>query len=204
MNAKPLTLLSWILYTSLGWIVGIVLFEYLTRLGHNLNLQMHDGQSLVGLSMGAGVGLTQWLLLRKHTKGSFKWFWSLFLGFSLPFVMVDLISAMVGLNPESIGLDVRILGLLCTTVIGSSVAGYFQYKSLMKSTDYGDNWIMYHSMAWVACFFPMAIYLASQHFEANQTAGIFILMLGGPLLGLLTGLKMTKVFAAAPEEVIAR
>ncbi|MBL7847034.1 MAG: hypothetical protein JNL40_06165 [Cyclobacteriaceae bacterium] len=204
MNAKPLTLLSWILHTSLGWIVGIVLFEYLTRLGHNLNLQMHDGQSLVGLSMGAGVGLTQWLLLRKHAKGAFKWFWSLFLGFSFPFVMVDLVSAMVGLNPETVPLDVQILGLLCTTVIGSSVAGYFQYNALMKSTESSDNWIMYHSMAWVACFLPMAIYLASQHFEANQAAGIFILMLGGPLLGFLTGMRMIKIFSATPEEAIAR
>lgn len=199
MTSKPLTFASWVLYTSFGWITGIVLYLLLTSISEQSGLQLHDGQSLVGIGLSAGVGLFQWMLIRKQSESGFKWFWSLFVGMSLPFIMVDLISAAVGLNPHTVALDVQIMGLLCTTIIGASLAGYFQYRFVLDKTEMASNWITYHSLSWMAGFVPIAVYLGAHTLGITRATALLIALLGGPLLGYFTARRIVRIFESHAE-----
>lgn len=199
MTPKPLTLTSWVLYTSIGWITGIALYILLTRVSEQLGLQLHDGQTLIGIGLSAGVGLFQWMLIRKQSENGFKWFWSLFVGMSLPFIMVDLISAVVNLNPHAVALDVQIMGLLCTTIIGASLAGYFQYRFVLDKTEMASNWITYQSLSWMIGFVPIAIYLGAPTLGITQVTALLIAVLGGPLMGYFTARRIVRIYESNVE-----
>ena len=199
MTPKPLTLNAWILHTTIGWILGIALYYLLTQLWQQFGLNLHNGQALFGIGLSAGVGIMQWQLIRQSADHGFKWFWCLFIGLSLPFVLVDLVSLAVGLNPEALTLDVQILGLLCTTIIGASLAGYFQYRFVLGKSELASNWITYHSLAWIAGFIPIAVYLAADQLGLTPAMAAVALLMGGPLLGILTGRRIERILGTPKE-----
>ena len=66
----------WVLFTTYGWMIGILIVVSLAALSEAVfNIKDESGgQAVVGIGMGAGVGMMQWLVLRKNLNGSFNLF----------------------------------------------------------------------------------------------------------------------------------
>ena len=103
---KQLTLKRWILFTSYGWFIGILFVIGFAIIGEMLLKSDAEsgGQAAVGIGMGAGVGLMQWLVLRNNLEDPRKWFWFYLISFSASYILADLIAAFVDttLRPEVI------------------------------------------------------------------------------------------------------
>ena len=77
----------WLLGNALGWLLGVVLVVILALAFETIGT---SNQSIVGLGMGAGVGLMQAWALGEHIEDRARWVWASALGMLVPFVGWDL------------------------------------------------------------------------------------------------------------------
>lgn len=194
MNQKSpnqLTQNRWIWLTTAGWFIGIILVVGFAMLGEII-LHTKDesgGQAAVGIGMGTGVGLMQWVILRKYWKSVQKWLWFSIIGFTLSYVSFDLIAANINLaiKPE--------VALLIATALGAFISSWLQYKFILRNiTSKASNWITYNTIAWLlAHLITSGMVLINMKTSLNIPKGIivvvaiFFLTIGGPILGFITG-----------------
>ncbi len=148
------------------------------------------GQASIGIAMGIGVGLMQWVVLRDYLSSIQKWLWFSILGFTVSYESLDIIASHVNFNlkPEVV--------LPFATSMGALISSWFQYKFILRHlTPKAYKWIVYSTIAWLLAHLlamstlsflsmPVALKLPKIVF--------FILMIiypvvGGPLLGYITG-----------------
>ena len=188
ISQKALSVNKWILYTCVGWTIGILLIILSGILLETIRIEI-GGQSILGIGMGLGVGLMQWLALRKHSETGKMWIWFLFIGLSIPFIFLDVLSAFIELKPENY--------ILIATAFGGLFTGWLQYRFILsKISDKAKSWIIYSSLGWiVSTLVTMSLFWLNLHIErhfAIPLAFIFILI-GGPLLGLITGYSIVSI-----------
>ena len=122
---KALTKTRWILFTSYGWLIGILVVVGLAMLGEVIFKTGDEsgGQAIVGVGMGAGIGLMQWLVLRHHIS-VVKWFLFYVVGFTFSFLMLDVVVSLTELTPEVL--------LPFATVLGALVSAALQHQFILK------------------------------------------------------------------------
>jgi hypothetical protein len=183
---NQLTLNKWILYSSGGWLIGVLLVILLGTFLDN---------AAVGIGMGAGVGIVQWIALKQHASMKAKWFLFSIVGLGIPFLLFSLASGTILLiKPETY--------IPIATLLGALLAGWLQYRFILKQT-YEDaaNWILMNCLGWTAAAvitFVGYLFISYLPRAVSLPLAFILLVIGGPILGLISGptilpiLKRTK------------
>lgn len=187
MNGQQLPR-RWFWATTTGWCVGIPLVVVLALASDALGIE--GRQTIVGLAMGAAVGWLQSGQLRNHLPTWRIWFWASTLGFALPFAAADLAGA-VGLG--------GVYSLFLAAALGALLVGAWQARLLRpwRGAISGSGWVLVSLLGWT-----LGAAVAATADQAPRAlglsglpgAGLYLLLaaLGGPWLGLLTGLWLRQ------------
>ena len=193
---KQITVTRWTLLTWAGWTAGIIFIIGIGAIAETFGLGSDSGgQAIIGVGMGAGVGLMQWVALRNHLKSPFRWFWFSLIGFSVPYFCFDLVNSFITID---ITAD---KALVFTTAIGGVLTGWLQYNYMLKGiSPKAGRWVLYNGAAWLTA------HLLFNSFFALNTHGLpryiviplaLIMMLvgggGAPVLGIITGRAMVSI-----------
>ena len=190
-SPKQLTQNRWIWLNTAGWFIGILLIVGLAMLGEII-LHAKDesgGQAAVGIGMGTGVGLMQWVVLRRYLESVQKWLWFSIFGFTLSYVSFDLMATNIDLAIKAE------VALPIATTLGALISSWLQYKFILRNiTSKASNWIAYNTIAWLLAHLIISG-LILINMKAifgipkviNAVVALFFLTVGGPILGFITG-----------------
>jgi hypothetical protein len=186
---KPLSELTWIWFTTTGWFTGLA---FTLLIGLPLEALGIGNQSMIGIGMGAGVGLLQARLLRRYGISGKIWFWTSFVGMSIPYILYDLLAEKIIMRPEEV--------LPILTAIGSLLVGGLQYEYQLKSiSNKSKSWIVLTCVGWTlahillnALDFNFIKQLNLPEFF-NVLFSVSLIMGGGPVLGLFTSRSIVSI-----------
>jgi hypothetical protein len=196
-SQKQLTQNRWIWLTTAGWFIGILLVVGFAMPGEII-LHAKDesgGHAAVGLGMGTGVGLMQWVVLRRYLESVQKWLWFSIFGFTLSYVSFDLIAANIDLAIKAE------VALPIATTLGALISSWLQYKFILRNiTSKASNWIAYNTIAWLLAHLitsGLIMINMKASFDIpkviNAVVALFFLTVGGSILGFITGRFMVPV-----------
>ncbi len=185
---NTISLKKWTLSTFLGWLLSVVFILILSGIFDGLGIEGY--QFYLGISVGLGVGLTQWLRLRKYSSIGIKWVWYTALGAGLPFLIFDLVKIY-----GHVDFGERYL-LYSVSVAGLSV-GIMQYLLLKPYSPKAINWIPLSLVGWVcAALTVLGINTSMQHIKQpllGLIVNLSLILAGGIVLGLITGSFISKL-----------
>ncbi len=183
-----ISLKKWTLSTFLGWLLSVVFILILSGIFDGLGIEGY--QFYLGISVGLGVGLTQWLRLRKYSSIGIKWTWYTALGAGIPFLIFDLLKIYGHIN-----FGERYL-LYSVSVAGLSV-GIMQYLLLRPYSQKAINWIPLSLIGWIcAALTVLGINSSMQHIKQpllGLIVNLSLILAGGIVLGLITGSFISKL-----------
>lgn len=189
LTQKQFTITRWGMSTFGGWLLGVIFILLLSSALDSIGIE--HMQFYLGVGMGAGVGFTQWLYLKKNTAVKNKnWIWFSVLGMGIPFIILDLIlKTNTNYKP--------VLGIS----FGAFTLGLLQYTILKKYSSKAGVWIFGCFTGW-----NLAVLTAFSINYTMRLSGIFttlalafinlfLILAGGIVLGVITGLSMKKILA---------
>ena len=193
------TLAKWILFTSLGWIIGFILALLIAEPLGKIELDFFG----LGLGIATGIGLMQWLALREYTTINSKWLWLTSAGMGGTFLMFDILIVIL----KALGFKYKMDGapamiaITLSIAVGSYVTGLLQNKFLIKNNYINTNgWILYSFLAWTTCSLFISVYFICMdnvfHIaftSAGKIMNIFAFLLIRPILGFISGKKILTV-----------
>ena len=179
---------SWIWATWLGWLLGIPFIIVLALLGEAVGIG--GAQFLVGVGMGAGVGLMQARILRRLINRSALWICSCVVGLGLPFLITD-VSRVAGL--------VIPYSLVVSITVGGLISGGWQMLILRSRVRRTGSWMVASALGWTLAAGTSAVAdsLSRSHFFRGiwgAIAYLGIVASGGLILGLVTGASLVRMF----------
>ena len=181
------TLGRWVRATWLGWLLGVPCIIVLALMGEALHIG--GKQVLVGLGMGAGVGIMQGRAIRPLLKRSTPWMLVCMLGLALPFLVTDL--ANIAGHPLPYSLPIAV-------TIGGLIVGVGQAALLRDHTRSSAAWVSASLLGWTiaAGLSSLADQLSRGH-GLRGIGGAFaylaIVAAGGLPLGLSTGTVLIRL-----------
>lgn len=173
---------KWVLFTFLGWLLGIVLILFLSGMFDSVGIE--GLQFYVGLGVSAGVGFMQWLVLRKTVGMSLNWLWYSLLGIATPFLVFDLISIFTPYSLKEYYIPISV-------IIGGIAIGALQAK-LLKPYVNGSTtpWIWLSFGAWALAALAVLAIEYTKEVSSNNLVLFFLnlvlILIGGPIIGWLT------------------
>jgi len=174
----------WTLATFLGWMLGVVFILMLSGLFDSIGVE--GWQFYLGLGMGAGVGIFQWLFHRKISSISYHWILSSVLGLGIPFLILDFAPIPYKL-PISVAL-------------GSIIVAILQFTVLKKHFQKAFLWIFGCSFGWtgaIATVFIidllMKIKVAGGMLLVMALINLLLILAGGVVLGIISGFTLKKI-----------
>lgn len=184
---NTISLKKWTLSTFLGWLLSVVFILILSGIFDGLGIEGY--QFYLGISVGLGVGLTQWLRLRKYSSIGIKWVLYTALGAGLPFLIFDLLKLYGHVN-----FGERYL-LYSVSVAGISV-GIMQYQLLKTYSPKAINWIPLSLVGWICAALTVLGINSSMQYIKQPLLGLIVnlslILAGGIVLGLITGSFIAK------------
>ncbi|WP_295673489.1 hypothetical protein [uncultured Mucilaginibacter sp.] len=189
---------QWVSLITCGWLIGFITGIFMADALETLHLDF----ALIIVGMSFWVGLMQRIALRKQLFINNLWVLFEVLGLSTPFVISNFIVVLLNNSfPGLIGERTNMLLIIVATPIGGTFAGWLQYKFMLINDDSKNSreWIKYSFIGWTGCsFFIMTYFLfaTSLHLEksmAGKLLNISVLLLGGPILGGLSGLGLKSI-----------
>lgn len=182
-----LSVKKWVLFTFLGWLLGIVLILFLSGFLDSIGIE--GLQFYVGLGVSAGVGFMQWLVLRKAMPITLKWLWYSILGVATPFLLFDLISMYSEYSLKQFYIPVSVL-------LGGMAISVLQAKLLKPFVSNAQQWIWLSFSAWaLSALTVMAIEYTKQVSSNNLVLfflNLTLMLIGGVILGAFTGSFLKK------------
>lgn len=178
---------QWVKVTFWGWLLGVFLLIFLSSVLDACGIG--NMQFYIGISMGAGVGFTQWRLLKKYSAMPLAWFYYSILGMGLPFLILDFImdKGVVYKLPLSVAL-------------GGLAIGCLQYQLLKKQITNAINWIPFTTLGWtMAAFTTLLIDLTMQIKVTGYMnlvmalLNLLLILAGGLVLGWITAFAIRKL-----------
>jgi hypothetical protein len=178
---------SWVKATSAGWLVGILLIVVLALIGEAFGIG--GAQVLVGVGMGAGIGVMQGRVIRSIGADRAAWFWSCVLGLGAPFLAADL-AAVARLNVP--------YWLPVSVAVGGLAAGAGQALILRSRFELTLLWVAASVVGWTLAAGTTAA--ADALFRSRSLRGILgalsylgVIAAGGPLLGLVSAAAFSSM-----------
>lgn len=171
----------WVCLTGAGWALGIPLIAVLALLGEAVRIG--GAQALVGVGMGAGIGLMQGRVMRTVIHEFWPWFWSCVVGLGLIFLAVDI--------AKLARRDFPYYPYSCVA-LGGLIIGIWQAVLLRPHVRKAGWWIVGSVLGWSLA--AGLIGVADALFRARSIKGVAGLVIylgcligGGLLLGIVTG-----------------
>jgi hypothetical protein len=129
-RAEWRTLAGWVVATAIGWLAGFAICEAFSAFLKSLNSD--------GLVIGAGVGIAQWLVLRRLAGGARWWILASIIGFGIGKVLGDQVTTNLG-------------GLVGIALGGATIglaAGSLQWIELRRQGADPGMWIVASTVGW--------------------------------------------------------
>lgn len=182
-------LASWTRTTFAGWCLGFALA--LLAIAVSGVVGLGDTQFPVGLGMGLGVGLIQARRLARTTELRRGWTLATVAGVTAPQLAFDIAQRVIGDLPWS---------LPAVVVAGGLIAGVLQAHLLRRLTRRAALWIPASLLGWAAGAATVAVPWQSMPLPGIAGALLYvaILLSGGVLLGLVTGVALTSLLRDRP------
>jgi uncharacterized membrane protein len=159
----------WVVATFIGWVVGVVIAIVFSYLIVNL-FYPKETNLILGLVLGAVVGLTQMLAVRRLVFLTYRWVWGAAVGMGIPFIVAVVIDEIWFSTSEASD-----LWLVLVAVVGGAFAGVLQAPTLRPHTPSARWWSLASIAAWGLAWLTSAI-LGEGGF-----------LLGGVILGAVSG-----------------
>ena len=177
-------LLQWMRATFVGWILGIPLIIVLALVAEAAGIG--GAQVIVGIGMGAGVGLMQGRIMRTMLAKLGPWFWSSVVGLGLPFLAADIANVVRWDFPYSIYVFV---------ILGGLIVGILQAFILSSHFQNTGWWVVGSVAGWSMASATVAF--ADTLSRAHSLRGIWgalaylaTVAAGGLVLGIVTGISL--------------
>lgn len=184
---KPFTIALWTRATFWGWLMGVALIIILSSLLDAVGIE--GMQFYIGVGMGAGVGISQWMLVRKFHPAGTAWIWASLAGMGVPFIIFDV------LIDEEITYKLP----LCIAS-GGLLTGWLQYNLLKKITANARPWVAACFSGWLLAGllvltidYVMAIKGEGWLNLALALLNLIIILAGGVVLGRITGYALKRM-----------
>jgi len=173
---------KWLIYNFFGWLLGTILVLIFSSTLDAIGVE--NLQFFIAVGIGLGIGIAQWLVLKKITSIKKTWISVTVIGLTIPFLIADILKYFELLNLKS-------LFILVCVGIGSLLIGFFQSK-LLKNYNIGIlNWMVISFFSWV--IIALAVYsveythLISKNVWFGFITNLVLLLSGGIILGIITG-----------------
>jgi hypothetical protein len=188
-SEKQFTVARWTKATFWGWLIGVVFILMLSSFLGSIGIE--DMQFYLGVGMGAGVGLAQWWMLRKYVPITQNWIWLSVIGMSAPFAIIDLIPSVE--TPLKLALSVA---------LGALTVGALQYLLLKKHLTKASLWFWACFIGWTLAVlatkiidYTMLIRVTGYMNLVLAFLNLFIILAGGVILGVISGIALKKMLA---------
>lgn len=182
----------WTWATFLGWSLGFLLLLLFIAVSGLLGLG--DTQFPLGLGMGTGVGALQRRLVAERVQATTGWWRASIIGVTAPFVVWDLVQLLPVPLPHA---------LAGSVVLGGLTVGVLQARVLRAYSTRSAEWIPASLLGWSLA---AATVVANDHLPKipgviGALIYIAVILVGGPLLGVTTGLALERILKApAPDK----
>ena len=175
----------WFLGTLIGWFVGVLLAIGLSYVVAAL-FGAEETNLIVGLVLGAVVGLAQLVAVRGVLPLTSRWVWGAAVGLGVPFVVAVVASAIWSAVAEASD-----TWLILVALAGGALAGSLQAPVLRDSTGRALWWIPASLVSWGVAWLASVAWTEAA------------LVLGGAVLGAVSGALLIWVLrpTAAHEAV---
>jgi hypothetical protein len=189
---KPVSFPAWLRATWLGWVLGVPCVALLALAGEAAGIG--GSQFLVGLGMGAGVGILQGRALRPLHVSPLHWALASAVGLALPFLASDLAARRGWAISYS---------LFWCVVTGGVIVGLWQ-AMLLRARALGAGWWVAGSAAgWtlaaaVATAADVLGRTRALRGLAGAAAYLGIVAAGGLVLGLATAAALGRITPRVP------
>lgn len=175
------------LFNFIGWFLGVFAMLGISSLFEALAIK--NTQISIGAGMGLGIGLLQWWLLRTSVPLKFNWVWVSIFGMTLPFVVLEYLSPLSG---DQV--------LMPAVSIGAVITGYVHFAILKPLLKKAILWLPASAFGWLSALAALKL-LDYTHLISNSNLVLFfvnlgLILSGGLLLGLSTGLALKKMLKA--------
>jgi hypothetical protein len=167
-----------LLANGIAWLVGIILAIVLSYTVVNL-FYPKETNLIVGICLGAVVGYSQWLVLKKYFKPGVWWILAAAIGIGLPFVVIFVLYEINGVEVEFTGMEILDQAILL--FMGGFLTGLLQFNIFKALSPKYAWWIIISTFAW--------------------GIGWFGLILGGLVLGLIAGFPILRLFSLPIQNV---
>ncbi len=188
MMEKAFLFSSWIMATSVGWALGILLVLLFASFFDAIGIE--GRQFFIGTGMGAGVGFMQWRVLKKLFALGSNWIWFSILGLTLPFIILHLLNFFPHLNFNNYHLPTSIL-------LGGIIIGSLQERLLKQYAPNARGWTLASFLGWAAAGACVLAIDYTRFLSDNNwvlfSLNLLLMLAGGPLLGLITGAFLKKL-----------
>lgn len=186
-SGKGIALARWTRVTFYGWLLGVILILVLSSLLDSAGIE--HMQFYLGVGMGAGVGFTQWLVLKKHIPIGKNWILHAVIGMGIPFVILDLL-------PD----DTIAYKLPLSITLGSLCVGFLQFTMLKRYSPKAYLWIPGCVIGWVLAVGTAFIVDYTKQLAPIISSNLmlallnlFLILAGGVVLGVVTGLTLRRM-----------
>ncbi|HYN68837.1 MAG TPA: hypothetical protein VEX41_01345 [Candidatus Eisenbacteria bacterium] len=159
--------LWWVVATTAGWLVGFAVCEAFSAFLRSLSGD--------GAIIGTGVGIAQWLVLRRQFSGARWWILASVIGFGIGKVLGDQLAAAVG-GPVGIALGGATIGV---------AAGLLQWIVLRREVAAPGWWVLASTIGWAVAW--MIIGTIEDGAAGPSGSAYLIGVAGAALAGVITG-----------------
>ncbi|MBK9250161.1 MAG: hypothetical protein IPM69_19140 [Ignavibacteria bacterium] len=187
-TASPQFSLSrWTRATFWGWLLGVVFILMLSSFLDSIGIE--NMQFYLGIGMGAGVGFTQWLTLRRWIRVRLHWIWYSIIGMGIPFIIMDL------LVPKSVSYKIQF-----SMAFGALTVGWLQSNLLNAQKKHASVWMVGSLLGWTAAALTVQAIDYTMKLKPTITSNLLLaainlslILAGGIVLGLITGKALKKI-----------
>lgn len=193
--------LKWSMASLVGWFAGFLLgfviasgFEPMPGTGP---IQSTFGYLVLGACLGSGVGLMQWLILRRKIARTGSWILAGTVGMAVAGgtgygAVVLIFGYSEGL--EGLGSVASAVGWMIVGAFGGAVTGIMQWRVLRRHVQGAGWWVPASTLGWALSFAAnglinvLGILTQSQTWPASSALWFLSgLIVGGLVLGSVTG-----------------
>lgn len=183
-----------VVQSFLGWVLGVLLAIVLAVAGDSVGIE--GTQLMVGVGVGAGVGLVQGRVLRPWVGPARRWLAATVLGMATPFLVSDVLAAMAGVP----------FSLPACVAAGGVLTGCLQQRLLRPCVRRSAWWIAASALAWCgAGATVMLSELLRDDLPRGAVGALAVLGLwlsGGVVLGVVGGVTLGRLRAATGAEPV--
>jgi len=166
-------ILGWVVATTVGWLIGFAVCEAFSAF-----LKSLSGD---GAIIGTGIGIAQWLVLRRQFNGARWWILASIIGFGIGKVLGDQVAVAAG-GPIGIALGGATIGL---------AAGLLQAAVLLRQVAAPAWWVVASTFGWAVGW--MIISAVGETTEPPPIGVYVIGAVGAVVAGVFTGLFLVRL-----------